>query len=103
MPRAIRNRYVPRAAPDSLETWLKPLAGGRWAVAFLNRSQRPQPVRFDWQATPITDELSKAELNARRTTYRLRNLWAGKDAGTTKKPFVATVPAHDVVLLVLSK
>ncbi|MGI4834227.1 MAG: glycoside hydrolase family 27 protein [Janthinobacterium lividum] len=91
------------AAHDSLETWLKPLAGGKWAVAFLNRGKQPRPVRFDWQATPITDELSKAELNARQTTYRLRNPWAGKDVGTTKKPFAATVPAHDVVLLVLSK
>jgi len=91
------------AAHDSLETWLKPLAGGRWAVAFLNRSRQPRPVRFDWQATPITDELTKAELNARRTTYRLRNPWVQKDAGTTKKPFVTTVPAHDVVVLVLNK
>jgi alpha-galactosidase len=91
------------AAKDSLETWLKPLAGGKWAVAFLNRSKRPQPVRFDWQATPITDEVSKAELNARQTTYRLRNPWTRKDVGTTKKAFQATVPSHDVVLLVLSK
>jgi len=91
------------AAHDSLETWLKPLAGGQWAVAFLNRSRQPRPVRFDWQATPITDELTKAELNARRTTYRLRNPWVQKDAGTTKKPFVTTVPAHDVVVLVLNK
>ncbi|NML67873.1 glycoside hydrolase family 27 protein [Hymenobacter sp. RP-2-7] len=91
------------AAKDSLETWLKPLAGGKWAVAFLNRSHRPQPMRFDWQATPITDELSKATLDARQTTYRLRNPWAGQAAGTTKKPFAATVPAHDVVVLMLSK
>jgi len=91
------------AAQDSLETWLKPLAGGKWAVAFLNRSKQPRAVRFDWQAALITDELSKTELHARQTTYRLRNPWAGKDAGTTKKPFTATVPAHDVVLLILSK
>jgi len=91
------------AAKDSLETWLKPLADGKWAVAFLNRSRQPQPVRFDWQATPITDEVAKVELNAAKTTYRLRNPWAKKDVGTTKKPFAATVPSHDVVLLVLTK
>jgi alpha-galactosidase len=91
------------AAKDSLETWLKPLAGGKWAVAFLNRSRKPQPVRFDWQATPITDEVAKVELNAAKTTYRLRNPWAKKDVGTTKKPFAATVPSHDVVVLVLTK
>jgi alpha-galactosidase len=91
------------AAQDSLETWLKPLADGKWAVAFLNRSRQPRPVRFDWQATPLTDALTKAELNAAKTTYRLRNLWTKKDVGTTKKPFQATVPSHDVVLLLLSK
>ena len=91
------------AAKDSLETWLKPLADGKWAVAFLNRSKKPQPVSFDWQATLITDEVSKAELNASKTTYRLRNLWTHKDVGTTKKAFTVTVPSHDVVLLLLNK
>ncbi|MGY3091333.1 alpha-galactosidase [Hymenobacter sp. UYAg731] len=91
------------AAQDSLETWLKPLAGGKWAVTFLNRAKRPRPVRFDWQATPVVDELSKAELKAATTTYKVRNVWAKKDVGTTKKPFMATVPGHDVVLLVLGK
>jgi alpha-galactosidase len=91
------------AVKDSVETWLKPLAGGRWAVTFLNRSQRAQPVAFDWKATPIVDELSKTELNAAKTTYKVRNVWAKKDAGTTKKAFAGTVPAHDVILLVLNK
>jgi alpha-galactosidase len=91
------------ATKDSLETWLKPLAGGKWAVTFLNRSRKPQPVRFDWQATPIKDDVAKTELNAAQTTYRLRNPWTQKEVGTTKKPFVATVPAHDVVVVVLSK
>ncbi|GAB3241304.1 hypothetical protein GCM10027346_36550 [Hymenobacter seoulensis] len=88
---------------DSLETWLKPLDGGKWAVTFLNRSRRPQPVSLDWKATPVVDELSKAELNAAKTTYKVRNAWAKKDAGTTKKPFQAIIPAHDVVTLVLNK
>ncbi|HEX8507505.1 MAG TPA: hypothetical protein VF630_19240, partial [Hymenobacter sp.] len=91
------------AVKDSVETWLKPLAGGRWAVTFLNRSQRAQPVAFDWKATPIVDELSKTELNAAKTTYKVRNVWAKKDAGTTKKAFAGTVPAHDAILLVLGK
>ena len=60
-------------------------------------------MRFDWQATPLSDALTKAELNATKNTYRLRNLWTKKDAGTTKKAFQATVPSHDVVLLLLSK
>ncbi|QNE42319.1 glycoside hydrolase family 27 protein (plasmid) [Hymenobacter sp. NBH84] len=91
------------ASKDSVETWLKPLANGKWAVTFLNRSRKPQPVRFDWKATPVTDDLSKQELNAAKTTYKVRNLWMKKDVGTTKKAFTATVPAHDVVLLMLTQ
>ena len=37
---------------DSVETWYKPLKGGDWAVAFLNRN-RTKPVEIDlnWQAS----------------------------------------------------
>ncbi|RZK29160.1 MAG: glycoside hydrolase family 27 protein [Hymenobacter sp.] len=92
------------AAQDSLETWLKPLADGRWAVAFLNRSRQPRVVHFDWSSTPpITDEVAKAELNTAHTLYYLRNAWTKKDIGTTKKPFRTTVPSHDVVVLVLRR
>jgi alpha-galactosidase len=91
------------AAKDSVETWLKPLADGKWAVTFLNRGRKPQAMTFDWKATPITDDLSKAELDATKTSYKLRNLWTKKDVGTTRKTFTATIPGHDVVLLLLSK
>lgn len=90
------------AAKDSVETWLKPLAGGKWAVTFLNRSKRPQAVSFDWKATPVVDALSKAELNAAKTPYKVRSVWVQKELGNTKKEFKATVPAHDVILLTLS-
>lgn len=90
------------SAKDSLETWFKPLENGKWAVAFLNRSKRPQAINFDWKATPVNDDFAKRELNAAKATYRIRNVWARKEAGNTKKAFKATVPAHDAVLLVLS-
>ncbi|WP_347160071.1 glycoside hydrolase family 27 protein [Pontibacter chitinilyticus] len=91
------------AKKDSVETWLKPLDGGNWAVCFLNRSNTPQNVSFDWKKTPVTDELSKAELNASQHTYKVRNLWTKKEIGTTKKAFETTVPRHDVVMLLLTK
>ncbi|MCC9167015.1 glycoside hydrolase family 27 protein [Pontibacter harenae] len=88
---------------NGLETWFKPLDGGKWAVVFLNRSDAAQTVTFDWRKTSIKDELSNRELNASNDTYKVRNLWSKKDAGTTKKTFKATVPKHDAVMLVLSK
>jgi alpha-galactosidase len=37
------------------------------------------------------------------TRYRLRDLWAKKDVGTTAKPLSATVPGRDVLMLRLKK
>lgn len=91
------------AVKDSLETWLKPLSNGDWAVCFLNRKSAPQAVDFNWQHEVINDSLSKRVLDAKAITYRLRNLWTGKEAGTTKKVLKALVPAEDVLLLRLVK
>jgi alpha-galactosidase len=90
-------------ANDSLETWLKPLKDGGWAVAFLNRKNTPKQINFNWEAQVINDDLSKATLDAKRSTYKVRNLWAKKDIGDTKNIFKAIVPAHDVVMLRLNK
>ncbi|MCW3112534.1 MAG: alpha-galactosidase [Segetibacter sp.] len=91
------------AVKDSFETWLKPLKGGDWAIAFLNRNSKPKQVDFNWQNEVINDALSKATLDAKRTTYKVRDLWSRKDEGDTKKSFKATVPPHDVVVLRLTK
>lgn len=86
-----------------LETWLKPLAGGGWAVCFLNRGEAARAVEFDWKKHPVSDGHSKTELNAAKTTYKIRDLWAGRESGTTDAPFRASVPPHDVVMLRLTK
>jgi alpha-galactosidase len=88
----------------ALEVWLKPLQGGDWAVCFLNRGEAPHRVSFDWKKQGgLTDGLSKASFSPDKTVYRIRDLWAGRDAGTTDSVFAASVPAHDVVMLRLSK
>lgn len=84
---------------DKLETWFKPLKDGSWAVCFLNRNDSPQEVNFDWAKEVVQDSLSKRDLDNRSGGYRIRNLWTKKESGTTKKPFKATVPSHDVVML----
>ena len=88
-------RYAVR---DSVETWLKPLSGGDWAVAFLNRSRSPRTVDMVWGAEVIIDTLSNRTLDAKAVTYKLRDLWGKKDGGTTKKPLKAVVPGHDLLM-----
>jgi alpha-galactosidase len=91
------------ASKDSFETWMKPLSNGAWAVTYLNRKATVQPVEINWQNTVITDTLSKLTLDAKTNVYRIRNAWTKKDLGDTKKPLKASVPPHDVLVLVLKK
>jgi alpha-galactosidase len=86
-----------------LETWLKPLSNDDWAVCFLNRGSAPASVNFNWQAQAIEDTLSHARLDAKAVNYKIRDLWAKKDLGTTRKPLKVTVPPHDVIMVRLTK
>jgi alpha-galactosidase len=59
---------------DSVETWLKPLQNGDWAVCFMNRSNKPVKFSMDWKQHPIVDTLSKATLNAVTNIYNIKKL-----------------------------
>jgi alpha-galactosidase len=88
---------------DSLQIWFKPLSNDEWAVCFLNRSSKARQIDFNWQNEIVNDALSKRELNAKTTTYKLRDLWLKKDVGDTKKPVQAMIASHDVLVLRLNK
>jgi alpha-galactosidase len=86
-----------------LEVWFKPLADGDWAMCVLNRSQRPQKVRFDWKTEKVSDDLSQRETRFDTTVYRVRDLWGEKDLGTTEETLNAELPGHDVLMMRLDK
>ena len=88
---------------DKLETWFKPLSDGGWAVCFLNRGAMPQKISFNWKTENVVDDIYNKQLSASTTTYSMTDVWTKRDAGTTAKAFEAEVPAHDVVMLRLSK
>lgn len=90
-------------APDSVETLVRPLANGDLAVCFLNRSDKPQTVNFDWAKNAINDSISKTNVDFTKTTYKLHDLWSKKYVGTTKRAFKQTIPSHDIVMLRLVK
>jgi len=90
------------ADKDSLQTWFKPLQNGDWAVCFLNRSDRERSVYFDWKKEPVTDALYHYTLDKTRT-YRLINLWTGREDGKTSRPFTGVLQPHDVIMLRLKK
>lgn len=90
------------ATPHGTEVWFKPLAGGDWAMVVLNRAEAARHVSFDFASHHVSDGLSKRDARFGETTYRIRDLWAGRERGTTARPLVATVPSHDVLMLRLS-
>jgi alpha-galactosidase len=88
---------------DGLEIWIKPLSKGDLAVCFLNRSERTQNINYEWMAHAIQDKISNTDVDFTKTTYKLRDLWAKKEVGTTQKIFKQSIASHDVVVLKLSK
>jgi alpha-galactosidase len=95
--------FAYEASTDGIELWFKPLAGGDWAMMVLNRGESPRVVRFDFARESVSDDLSTREARFFDTTYRVRDLWAHREMGTTARPLAATVPPHDVLMLRLAK
>ncbi|HEU4390927.1 MAG TPA: glycoside hydrolase family 27 protein [Blastocatellia bacterium] len=86
-----------------VEIWFKPLREANWAVCLLNRGDSPHEIEFDWKKQPVVDDLSKLELNANHARYTIRDLWSQTPAGTTDSLLRASVPAHDVIMLLLTR
>jgi alpha-galactosidase len=86
-----------------LEVWVKPLMGGDLAFCFFNRGGTPRKVEYDWKADAVNDGVSHTFVDFKKTEMKLRDLWAGRDAGTTAVPFRTILAPHDVVLLRLTK
>jgi len=73
------------------EVWVKPLAGGEWAVLLFNRGSTP---------TTITATSEQIGLPPAVTGFRgfVRDLWAHKKVGSYRDRISALVPSHDVAM-----
>ncbi|MDQ6788974.1 MAG: glycoside hydrolase family 27 protein [Acidobacteriota bacterium] len=100
---ALGIEAFPAISEDDLEIWAKPLSNGDWAICFLNRGSTTKNVSFDWKENLIKDDFAQKQFDAKKDIYKIRDLWAKKDLGTTDKTFQAVVQPHDVAVLRLSK
>jgi alpha-galactosidase len=91
------------SAVDSLEIWVKPMSNNNWAVCFLNRANHPQKVNYTWAQHGLQDEQTKQGVDFSKTTYKLREVWAGKDVGSSKTALKQTIPAHDAIMFRLTR
>jgi alpha-galactosidase len=91
------------SAADSLEVWFKPLSHDAWAMTFLNRARSPRNASFDFHKEVVADSVSGRKGRFAETAYHIRDLWTGAERGTTAQSLTVAVPAHDVVMLRLTR
>ena len=72
-----------------LEVWAKQMQDGGRAVILLNRGAAEKEIGVSWQDIGYPGHLSAA----------VRDLWQGKDLGSFKEKFSASVPSHAVVMV----
>lgn len=92
------------AVKDSVETWLKPLADGSWALVYLNRSKSQKSITVDWKSFKVSDELSARTFDATgKDVFIIRDLWLKKEIGDTRKSLQAGIAGEDVLCLKITK
>ena len=75
-----------------LEVWAKPLStSGERAVLLLNRTAAPASISVHWSDLGLREDSSATA----------RDVWAQKDLGEFPSSYSTTVPAQDVVLLLV--
>ncbi|MCQ2608191.1 MAG: glycoside hydrolase family 27 protein [Bacteroidales bacterium] len=90
-------KKVIQPANDSLDVWVKQLAGGKCAVAFLNRSKTV--INASVQMPTVKD--NSAIVFDASNVYNVRNAIDHKDLGKAKKGKISiSVPGHDILLYV---
>lgn len=94
---------LPAITEDNLEIWVKPLANDEWAFCFLNRDKETKTINFDWKDNFIKDDNFQKQFDAKKQTFKIRDLWTKKDLGDTNSVLKTSVPSHDVVMFRLTK
>jgi alpha-galactosidase len=72
------------------EIWVKELSNGEWAICFLNTGETDLKLNIDWSHFAFL-----------KGTHLIRDLWQKKSLGTSERPMVNRVAAHDVLLVKL--
>jgi alpha-galactosidase len=93
----------PALSEGGLEVWAKPLSEEAWAICFLNRGNTPIDMNFNWKENTIDDAFSNRKLDAITATYKIRDLWAGKEIGTTNTALSLRISSRDVLIVKLEK
>ena len=86
---------------NGIESWIKPLADGSFAVCFLNRGIGSKNIDFNCQQTLTDPDFGKSYTID--GSYSVYDIWNSSDMGTTQKNITASIKGHDVLFVLLKK
>jgi alpha-galactosidase len=90
-------------ATPQVEIWAKPLDGGRWAIAALNRTGEPREVTIDWaRYGELKDDLKGFKADFSKQTFGLTDVWTGRRAGETSAVLKRNLAPRDTLAFVLT-
>jgi alpha-galactosidase len=75
----------------SQEVWSRPLSKNAYAVGLFNRGTTDTEMRLNFADLKLSGEM------------HVRDLWTGSDRGRVRDQFTASVPAHGVAMIKLSR
>jgi alpha-galactosidase len=81
------------------EIWAKPMSDSTVAVCFMNRTNQPWKLDYDWKKQTM---YFVKEVSVHKKVYNVYDLWAHKIIGKTDEQLKAEIPAHGVLMVRLS-
>jgi len=90
-------------ATPQVEVWAKPLDGGRWAIAALNRTGEAREVAIDWaRYGELKDDLKGFKADFAQRQFGLTDVWTGREAGDTSAILKRKIAPRDTLAFVLT-
>ncbi|MFI1770899.1 glycoside hydrolase family 27 protein [Thalassobellus citreus] len=86
---------------NNIETWVKPLDNGKWAMVFINMKDVSVTIDFDWKKHEIGDNLNNRNLDTKNKIFTIRDLYNHKNIGDTSTNLKAEIGSHDVLMITL--
>lgn len=82
------------------EIWAKPLSNNEIAICFMNRTNQPWKLNYDWKKHTMH---FATQVNLHKKVYTVFDLWEHKNIGLTRDNLVNEIPAHGVLVVRLSE
>jgi len=82
------------------EIWFKRLVNDDLALCFVNRSELPWKLNYNWQKIKIHHNNKSVDFSSQ--SYEMHDVWKHKKIGTTDKILKHTIPTHGVLMVKLT-